>query len=137
MATITNTGTQAVTIEGQRVKPGGTLEVTGAIPRSIAILVELGALSVEGDSGEGKMKIKSVDNPEDVKVSIVTPEQQASAQDQRIIEVMRNLPEDSFMGDGRPEVRAVNGELAKLEINNISADERDRIWALAKEQKAE
>ena len=138
MAKVTNVSEQNIRIGGKLVKPKGSIEINGKIPGSIRKLEELGALSVEGETDEGQeapnpnlTQVGEVTNPADPKEDKPSAEQVANENDQKMIEIMKALPAEALMGDGRPEVREVNAKLAEAGMNNISAAERDRLWALA------
>lgn len=136
MASVKNISEQGITIAGQRLDAGGEIEVSGKIPRSLRRLAELGALEITGaepdEDDENQFRVLDVNNPEVKQEVDTTPT--ADEKDLQILEVMKSLPDDAMMGDGRPEVRRVNEKLAEAKIPNITAEERDRIWALTKDE---
>lgn len=141
MAKVTNVSEQNIRIGGKLVKPKGYIEIQGKIPGSIRILENLGALQVEGAEDEGQevqnpdlTVVGDVTNPAEDKTKQPTADEVASANDQKIIEIMQALPAEAMMGDGRPEVREVNAKLSEAGMNNISAAERDRLWAVASKE---
>jgi len=132
MASVKNIGEQRVTISGQALDAGGTLEVEGRIPRSLRKLEQLGVLEITGapvDEDDDSFRIVDVQNPETVQEADEEPS--ADEADQEILAIMKSLPDDAMMGDGRPEVRRVNEKLHEAGKPNITAEERDRIWALS------
>lgn len=140
MATIKNTADQNVIIAGQLLKPQGTVEYNGKIPRSLRILQKLNALEITGDDGDVDdddvivNKVGKAVNHEPINVNPPSKKEVAAENDKKIVDVMLALPKEAMMADGRPEVRSVNAELAKVGMNNITAEDRDRIWALAQSQ---
>lgn len=133
MATIKNIGKTNITIAGKKLLPGGELEVHGKISKSLQRLAEVGALDITGTDIEpdedNSLVVDMVKNPKTEVVVEKTDDQVSSENDQKIIDLMKNLPAESMMADGRPEVRAVNEKLKEQGLNNISAEDRDRLWA--------
>jgi len=125
MGTIKNVSEQAIEIRGHRVGPGETATVRGKLPPSVQVLVRLGALQItdveETDNEDAKFSIGKVERIiEETSAPVPSP-------DERFMDVIRALPEDAFMADGRPEVRAIN-EAKEEDLPNITAADRDRIW---------
>ena len=133
MATIKNIGKTNITIAGKKLLPGGELEVHGKISKSLQRLEEDGALNITGTDIEpdedNSQVVDKVMNPQTEVVVEKTDDQVSSENDQKIIQIMKELPDESMMADGRPEVRAVNEKLKEQGLNNISAEDRDRLWA--------
>lgn len=137
MAQIKNKTNSVMRIARQKVKPGGVVTVEGKISGAVWNLHDAGALEVTGADREktesSRMVATDLDNPSDAPAK-KSDEQVASENDQAVIDVMKKLPPEAMMADGRPEVRAVNDELKKLNLNNVTAEDRDRLWAQAQKE---
>lgn len=131
MTKITNLSNAPMMIARQKVKPGGHVVVEGRIPRSLRLIAAGGAIKIDGDSeSDGRMQASSVSNPKD-KAPEKTNDEKTAETERKIIEVMKSLPDDALMADGRPEVRHINDKLSEMGVNNITAADRDRLWAVA------
>lgn len=139
MAKITNNTQSDLIVAGNRLQAGGEMEFEGDIPESIKILANKGALNVEGADTALRSKnlvVKDVKNPKSTETVVQTDTTSTpKTEDARLVEVILALPEESFMADGRPEVKAINENLPEG-INNVTAADRDRLWEIAQKQKA-
>lgn len=126
MGTIKNISENAVEIRGQRLAPGESASVRGKMPPSVRILVDLGALTISDvettENEDAKFTIGKV-KVETAPLELPPP----PSTDETLIKIIRGLPPEAFMADGRPEVRAIN-EAKGDDLPNITAAERDRVW---------
>lgn len=137
MAKITNIGKTAIRIAKKKLEPNGSLDYEGTIPKSLFVLERLGALEIEGVDEEDRVDVSSkivvsnIKNPKQDTKKEPNADQVSLENDAKIVAVMKELPKEALMADGRPEVRAVNEKLKELGVNNITAEDRDRLWEQA------